>query len=218
MFGTGALGLAVMEELRSRGRRVRIISRSGAAQAPPGIEVTGADPADPTGARAACRNAAVVYHCAAPPYVQWPQKFVPLTRGILEGATEVGAGLVFGDNLYAYGVVSGPITKDLSYRPVGPNSRARAEAAAMVMHAHGSGRVRAAIGRASDFFGPHARLSKVGERVFVPALRRRPAQVWAIPTCRTPTHSSATSPGPWRRWASGTRHRAKSGMCRAHRP
>lgn len=44
------------------------------------------------------------------------------------------------------------------------------------MRAHQDGRVRAAIGRASDFFGPHALQSTVGYGVFARALAGRPAQ------------------------------------------
>jgi hypothetical protein len=43
------------------------------------------------------------------------------------------------------------------------------------MAAHEAGRVRAAIGRGSDFFGPHAHQSTLGDRVFARALTGRPA-------------------------------------------
>jgi nucleoside-diphosphate-sugar epimerase len=43
------------------------------------------------------------------------------------------------------------------------------------------GRVRATIGRASDFYGPFARQSTAGERIFGRALRGQPAQVLGDP-------------------------------------
>ncbi len=49
------------------------------------------------------------------------------------------------------------------------------------MRAHAAGRIRATIGRGSDFFGPHAHLSTVGDRVFARAIEGKPAQVLGNP-------------------------------------
>jgi nucleoside-diphosphate-sugar epimerase len=88
---------------------------------------------------------------------------------------------VFGDNLYAYGPVDGPLAEDLPSRATGPNGRTRARIAQTLMRAHEAGRIRATIGRASDFFGSHARMSTVGDRVFARALERKAAQVRGDP-------------------------------------
>jgi nucleoside-diphosphate-sugar epimerase len=45
------------------------------------------------------------------------------------------------------------------------------------MEAHSAGTVRATIGRASDYYGPRGRQSTAGERLFVPALAGKPAQL-----------------------------------------
>jgi nucleoside-diphosphate-sugar epimerase len=49
------------------------------------------------------------------------------------------------------------------------------------MEAHKSGRVRVAIGRASDFFGPRALTSAAGEQVFGRAVAGKSAQVAGDP-------------------------------------
>jgi nucleoside-diphosphate-sugar epimerase len=49
------------------------------------------------------------------------------------------------------------------------------------MEAHTSGRVRVAIGRASDFFGPHVLASAAGEQVFGRAVKGKSAQVAGDP-------------------------------------
>jgi nucleoside-diphosphate-sugar epimerase len=77
--------------------------------------------------------------------------------------------------------VDGPITEDLPHRAQGPNGRTRARIAEALMAAHQAGKVRAAIGRGSDFFGPHAHQSTVGDRVFARALAGKPAQVLGDP-------------------------------------
>jgi nucleoside-diphosphate-sugar epimerase len=177
IFGTGPLGLAVARRLRSSGASVRLVNRSGKAAAPQGAEVIAADATDPTASRRACEGAAVVFHCATGPYGRWAQFLPPLMNGIIEGAAAARARLVYGDNLYAYGPVDGPLREDLPYRPIGPNTRARAEVAGTLMNAHLSGKVRATIGRASDFYGPHVRQSKSGDGYFGRVLAGKPAQV-----------------------------------------
>jgi nucleoside-diphosphate-sugar epimerase len=50
-----------------------------------------------------------------------------------------------------------------------------------LMEAHSSGRVRIAIGRASDFFGPRVLASAAGEQVFGRAVQGKSAQVAGDP-------------------------------------
>lgn len=181
VLGAGPLGLAVARYLAGRGERVRVVNRSGRAHVPGGVEVFAADVAEASEAKRGCHGAAVVYHCANPPYARWPELHPPLMESIIEGASSAGAKLIFGDNLYAYGPVDGPITEDLPHRAQGPNGRTRALISEALMAAHEAGRVRAAIGRGSDFFGPHAHESTVGDRVFARALAGKPAQVLGDP-------------------------------------
>jgi nucleoside-diphosphate-sugar epimerase len=181
IFGAGPLGLAVMRVQHRAGNQVRMVTRSGRAAVPDGVEVLAADAADHTAARRACHGTAVVYHCAATPYATWPQTLPPLMDGIIAGAAAAGARLVYGDNLYCYGPVSGPLTEGLPYQATGPNGRVRAQLAETLLAAHERGTVRVTIGRASDFFGPHVRVSAMGDRVFPAALAGRPAQVLPAP-------------------------------------
>jgi nucleoside-diphosphate-sugar epimerase len=50
-----------------------------------------------------------------------------------------------------------------------------------LLAAHTSGKVRVAIGQASDYFGPRGLLTALGERVFYPALAGKKAQVMGDP-------------------------------------
>ena len=158
-----------------------MVNRGGRAAAPRGVEVVAADATDPAASAAACRGASVVYHCATASYGRWAEALPPLMNGIIEGAAAAGAKLVYGDNLYAYGRVDGPIREDLSYRPVGPNTQSRAEMATTLMSAHAAGKVRVTIGRASDFYGPYARQSKSGDSIFERAVAGKSAQGYGNP-------------------------------------
>jgi nucleoside-diphosphate-sugar epimerase len=181
VLGAGPLGLAVARHLAARGDRVRASVRSEPAELPEGVEVVNADLAVAADAKQACEGAAVVYHCVNPPYAKWPELHPALMDAAVEAAAAAGARLVFGDNLYAYGPVDGPLTEDMPYRATGPNGRVRAQIAETLMRAHGSGRIQATIGRGSDFFGPYARQSTVGDRVFARAISGKPAQVLGNP-------------------------------------
>jgi nucleoside-diphosphate-sugar epimerase len=157
------------------------VNRSGRADLPDDVEVIAADVTEPAEVERACDGAAVVYHCANPPYAKWTELHPPLMESIIQGAATAEARLVFGDNLYAYGPVDGPLTEDLPLRATGPNGRTRARIAEALLGAHEAGRIRATIGRGSDFFGPHAHLSTVGDRVFARAIEGKPAQVLGDP-------------------------------------
>jgi nucleoside-diphosphate-sugar epimerase len=179
--GLGAVGRAVIDELVGRGLTVRAVSRQVGEGLPRDVAFVPADLTDPASARGALAGATVVYHAASAPYHRWPELLPPLMRGVIEGASAAGARIVYADNLYAYGPVDGPLTEDLPYRAAGPNGRVRAALADELLAAHAAGNVRATIGRASDYYGPRGRQSTAGERLFLPALVGKPAQVLGDP-------------------------------------
>lgn len=88
-----------VKTLTGHPNRPSAANRSGRADLPESVEVIGANVADPAEAKRTCDGAAVVYHCANPPYAKWPDLHPPLMEAIIEAAA--GASLVFGDNLYA---------------------------------------------------------------------------------------------------------------------
>jgi nucleoside-diphosphate-sugar epimerase len=183
IFGTGAVGMSVMDELIRRGRRrVRMVNRSGRARVPHGVEVVGGDATDEAFARGASEGASVVYFALNPPYDKWPELFPPLQAGVLEGAASAGAQLVAMENLYMYGPTQGrPLTEDLPHAPNTRKGRVRARMSEELMEAHSSGRVRIAIGRASDYFGPRVLASAAGEQVFGRAVQGKTSQLAGDP-------------------------------------
>ena len=100
-------------------------------------------------------GAHAVYQCAQPEYHEWAEKFPRLQQAILDGAAANGARLVVADNLYMYGDPKGqPIHEALPMRPNTRKGAVRAQMAQAVMDAHAAGRLRVAVVRGSDFFGP----------------------------------------------------------------
>ncbi len=171
-----------MDELVSKGKRVRVVNRSGRADVADDVEVVGGDAADPTFTREVSAGASVVYFALNPPYDKWPELFPPLQEGVLEGAASAGAKLVAVENLYMYGPTGGrPLTEDLPHAPNTRKGKVRARMSRELMEANASGKVRVTIGRASDFFGPRVLASAAGEQVFGRAVEGKSAQVAGDP-------------------------------------
>jgi nucleoside-diphosphate-sugar epimerase len=177
VFGTGQVGNALAAHLAGLGLAVRAVSRSRPATLADGIDWRAADVSDPEAATDAAKGASVVYQCVNAPYTQWPELFPPLQRGVLAAAERTGALLVALENLYGYGPTGGrPMTEDLPLAATTVKGRTRAAMTAELLAAAEAGRVRLAIGRASDFFGPGVTQgSTLGERVFGNALAGRRA-------------------------------------------
>jgi nucleoside-diphosphate-sugar epimerase len=165
---TGGLGSAVVQALVEQDKRVRAVFRTLNKGINFGnqVEVVRADVADPYQVSAICEGASVIYHCTNAPYTEWINVLPPMMAGVIAGAEASGARVVYGDNLYMYGQVSGLIIPDLSNKATGHKGMLRAKLATDLMKAHHSGRIRATIGRASDFFGPRVLNSSMGEVVF----------------------------------------------------
>jgi nucleoside-diphosphate-sugar epimerase len=97
--------------------------------------------------------------------------FPPLQRNVL-AAAECGDALVVSlENLYGYGPTGGrSMTEDLPLAATTSKGRTRAKMTEELLSASQAGRVRIAIGRASDFFGAGVTESTLGSRFFGSAL------------------------------------------------
>jgi nucleoside-diphosphate-sugar epimerase len=171
---SGGTGSALVRELVGRGRRVRAVNRSGRMAVPAGVEVMAADATDAERMQEVCRGAGVVYNAVNVPFMQWRESFPAAIDGVLAGARAAGARMVFVDDTWMYGRVSGSMTEDLPYRPVSNKGVLRAWLAERVLAAHASGQVRTVIGRAPELYGPGVE-SVLGRNLFGPALGKGPA-------------------------------------------
>jgi nucleoside-diphosphate-sugar epimerase len=169
----GGVGQAVVRLLAGHGQRVRAVSR-GTTRVPDGVDPLAADLLQRAQAERACRGAAVVYHCAGVPYTQWAAALPLMMENIIAGASAAGARLAYADNCYMYAPTSQPMTEDLPYAPATRKGRVRQRLAETLMAAQAQGRLRAAIGRATDFYGPAVVTSTMGERFFRALVAGRP--------------------------------------------
>jgi nucleoside-diphosphate-sugar epimerase len=174
VVGAGGLGQAVAAELVARGERVRIVSRSG-AHGVAGAESMKTDATVPADLDAALAGASVVYQCAQPEYTRWAQEFPQLQSGILEATVRAAADLVIADNLYMYGDTDGAVISESSPEiATTKKGRVRKAMADAALEAHSAGRLRVAISRPSDYFGPGHDQSSKG--IFEAAVRGKSMQ------------------------------------------
>ncbi|MDX1450296.1 MAG: NAD(P)H-binding protein, partial [Acidimicrobiia bacterium] len=167
VFGTGAIGLAVIDALVEAGRRVRAVNRSGRARVPQGVEVTCGDASDPGFARMAAEGASAVYQCLGPPYDRWAELFPPLQSAVISAAEAADARLVTLENLYMYRHdPAAPITEETPEEPRSRKGGLRKAMSDELRRVADEGRVEIAIGRASNYFGPRGGImSPLGDRV-----------------------------------------------------
>jgi nucleoside-diphosphate-sugar epimerase len=180
IFGTGPVGQAVARELAKRGKTVKMVNRSGQKPAgiPEGVTVVAGDVSDVNAARQLAQGATHVYQCTNPPYDKWPELFPALQASTLEAAAAAGAKYIVMENVYMYGDTNGqPITEDMPYNAHTKKGQVRAQMAQEVLAAHRSGKVRATIARASDFYGPGVLDSAAGDRMFGFAVQGKAASV-----------------------------------------
>jgi nucleoside-diphosphate-sugar epimerase len=181
VFGTGQVGRHLVSQLVAQGHQVVAVNRSGGAV--PDAEVIAGDATDAAFTTAVCARADSVIFCLnATSYAGWATEFPPLQEGVLTGAARAGARLVVLDNLYAYGPPRGlRLVETMAARPTSTKSATRAAMTDALLRAHQQGRVEVAIGRASDYFGPGATNTALGENVFDRALTGATAQVMGNP-------------------------------------
>jgi nucleoside-diphosphate-sugar epimerase len=180
VLGTGAIGRAIMEELVKHGKSVRMVNRSGKMEeVPTGVEVVASDLYDQAKVKEVTRGAKVVYQSAQPNYFEWPEKFPPLQKTIIDALTGSDSKLVLVENLYMYGEPNGkPMTEDTPHNARTKKGKTRSEMSRVAFAAHREGKLRVTAGRGSDFFGPWGlQTAVIGERTFYPLLQGKAASL-----------------------------------------
>ncbi len=175
VLGAGrGIGREITRQLVADGREVRAVTRSGGV--PDGAEDVRADLMDRASTLEAVRGASVIHLAANVPYTSWAAMLPTMVENTIAAAEAVGAKIVFADNLYAYGPVSGPLREDTPERPAGPKEKLRSELGKRLR----SAAVPVTTCRSSDYYGPGGVGSLPGELVVKPMVAGR-AAMWFWP-------------------------------------
>ncbi len=171
----GAMGQSVGQALVARGKPFRVIGRSaGALEASfrgmPGVERVTWNPEDPASVRGAVRGLDTLIYLVGVAYHQFEQHPVVM-RQTLEGAIAEGVQrMVLVGTVYPYGTPrTTPVTEDHPREPQTFKGRMRKDQEDLLMQADAAGKIRGAILRLPDFYGPDVDKSLV-HGAFVAAL------------------------------------------------
>jgi nucleoside-diphosphate-sugar epimerase len=175
VLGAGPVARAVVASLVSRGIDASVVSRSGTEVA--GAKAVRCDALDTAALTRVVSGADAVYQSSQPEYHRWVKEFPPLQQSIVSAVRGSSTVLVAVENLYGYGPVGGALTEDLPLSARTRKGKVRAAMWRELEAQHSAGNIRATAGRASDFFGPYAAGSWVGDRFFQPLLKGGKAEM-----------------------------------------
>jgi nucleoside-diphosphate-sugar epimerase len=178
----GNSGKLVINKLQKMNIPVKGISRSG--QGPKSVEIIKADALRYEELARALKGGLVIYHCLGLPYPQWYEKHPIIMQNLIEAASSNGVEtkIIFADNLYAYGKEGALLGKLSETTPENAKDRKgilRKELGEMLIRAHHEGKIRTAIARASDFYGPNASNSLLEEFLIPFILKGKKAKFFA---------------------------------------
>ncbi|MFJ6675202.1 NAD(P)H-binding protein [Actinosynnema sp. NPDC091369] len=175
VLGAGrGIGGEIARQLVADGREVRAVTRSGGV--PDGAQDVRADLMDRDATMKAVEGASVIHLAANVLYSDWTAMLPTMVENTIAAAEATGAKIVYTDNLYAYGPVSGPLREDTPERPAGPKERLRSELGKRLRSAS----VPVTTCRSSDYYGPGGTGSLPGELIVKPMAADRGA-LWFWP-------------------------------------
>lgn len=178
IVGAGPVGATTAVQLAELGHRVTVLSRSGTGPSHPHITLVAGDATNEATLTEHLDGSGALVNAANPAYHRWPTDWPPLHRAMCAAAQRTGSLLVVMDNLYAFGAgATMPMHERTPLHPSGPKGAVRAEMATDVLDAHAAGQMRAAVVRASDFYGPLVRGSAFGDRVVPRVIAGRKVQM-----------------------------------------
>lgn len=180
ILGAGGLvSNALTRELEKTNQNVRLVSRRN-------ISVAG----DTTWQKAdllnfketleASRSSEVIYLCAGLKYDKevWKREWPVLMQNVINVAKETGARLLFFDNVYMYGQVSGAMTEQTPYNPCSIKGEVRAKIAETFMNEVKAGNITGSIARAADFYGATDSMNSFFDSMVLAKLSKRQTPQW----------------------------------------
>jgi nucleoside-diphosphate-sugar epimerase len=144
-------------------------------------EIFAADLTNPGQTIAAVAGSEIVYLTAGLQYNTkiWQEQWPLIMRNVIDACKKHKAKLVFFDNVYIYGKVSGWMTETTLSNPCSKKGVVREVIAGMLMNEITQGSITAMIVRAADFYGPNTPMSFASVMIFDNLAKRKKAQ-WML--------------------------------------
>jgi nucleoside-diphosphate-sugar epimerase len=163
----GAIGNLLAKELARNGEKVRLVGRNPKVIAG-AVEAVTADISELDPAIRAVSGSRVVYLLIGLKYDRkvWQEFWPRIMHNTIEACKRAQARLIFFDNVYMYGRVTGAMTEETPFNPCSRKGEIRALIATTLLNEVKAGNLTALIARAPDFYGPNARNSIPNLMVF----------------------------------------------------
>jgi nucleoside-diphosphate-sugar epimerase len=178
--GGGAIGTALLDSLSKTSEPIRLVSRHRLQAAGP-VQWVSADLSQLDQAIDAVAGSRIAYLLVGLKYdtAVWRELWPRLMRNSIEACKRAKAKLVFFDNVYAYGRVSGPMSEQTPFNPCSRKGEIRAQIATTLLEEIARGDLTALIARSADFYGPAVRTSMANLMV-IDRLAKGSKALWLV--------------------------------------
>jgi nucleoside-diphosphate-sugar epimerase len=175
----GTIGYGLARILAAEKRQFRLVARNPRPMA--GAEVVAADLANREQTLRAVAGSEVVHLVAGLKYdtTVWRELWPLIMANTIEACKLAGAKLIFLDNPYMYGRMTGSMTEESPYNPCSKKGEVRAQIATMLMSEVKAGALQATIARAPGFYGPETPNGMPNVLVFGPFAKHSKAS-WPV--------------------------------------
>ncbi len=176
----GVIGTNLAKALMQYDKDIRLVSRN-----PKKIietdNILSADLLDASQTLKAVEGSSVVYLTAGLQYdvKVWQESWPRIMRNVIDACKRENAKLVFFDNVYALGKVTGIMTEETPMNPCSQKGEIRARIGRIILDEIQAGNIKGLIARAADFYGPATPASFVTMLVFERMKKRQKAQ-WLV--------------------------------------
>jgi nucleoside-diphosphate-sugar epimerase len=178
--GGGAIGNELVKLLVAKNQPFRLVGRNPKAT-PGATETLAADLTDRDQTIRAAAGSSVVHLLVGLKYdhALWQGMWPRIMSNTIEACKRASAKLLFFDNVYMYGKVSGSMTEETPFNPCSKKGEVRAKTATTLINEWKSGALTAMIARSADFYGPNTRNGVPNLLVFEPFARKQKAS-WLV--------------------------------------
>jgi nucleoside-diphosphate-sugar epimerase len=155
----GAIAHELTNVLIANNQSVRLVSRN--PKPVNGASIKSADLTNKEQTSAAVKGSSIVYLCPGLTYDSkvWAKMWPAIMQNTIDACKEHNASLIFFDNIYCLGKVSGPMKEDTPFNPISKKGAIRAAIATRLLDEIKAGNITAMIVRSADFYGPNCRTS-----------------------------------------------------------
>lgn len=157
----GAIANELLPILIDSKEKVRIVARHPKQIS--GAESVAADLSDAKQTLEAVKGSSIVYLLVGLEYEYkvWLEKWPIVMTNTINACKASGAKLIFFDNVYMYGKVSGLMTEETPFNPCSKKGKIRADIAQQLLNEIHSGSLKGLIARSADFYGSSATKTSV---------------------------------------------------------